>query len=117
MTSHLADGAATGAALADRIAFDGVVDNVGLVRPQWLGAVGISALDEVLRVNLHPALRAVQALLPGMRQRGWGRGRRRRQPDRPRQHRAHGLRGRQGGARQRHLLPGARTGHDPDHRR
>ena len=33
----------------------------------------MSALDEVLRVNLHPALQAVQATLPGMRRRGWGR--------------------------------------------
>ncbi len=72
----LADGPATDAVLADltgRFAFDGVVNNVGLVRPQRLEAVEMSALDEVLRVNLHPALQAVQATLPGMRRRGWGR--------------------------------------------
>ncbi len=45
---------------------------VGLVRPQRLGEVEIGALDEVLRVNLHPALKAVQAILPGMKARGWG---------------------------------------------
>lgn len=72
----LADGAATDAALrdlTDRFAFDGVVNNVGLVRPQRLGEVGIDALDDVLRVNLHPALKAAQAILPGMKARGWGR--------------------------------------------
>ncbi|RUP13415.1 MAG: SDR family NAD(P)-dependent oxidoreductase, partial [Methylobacterium sp.] len=76
VTVDLADDAATNAVLAEltgRFAFDGVVNNVGLVRPQRLGAVEIPALDEVLRVNLHPAVQTVQATLPGMRQRGWGR--------------------------------------------
>ncbi|MGU3558699.1 SDR family oxidoreductase [Methylobacterium radiotolerans] len=76
VTVDLADDAATDAVLAEltgRFAFDGVVNNVGLVRPQRLGAVEIPALDEVLRVNLHPAVQTVQATLPGMRQRGWGR--------------------------------------------
>lgn len=72
----LADAAATGPALAeliDRVSPDGIVNNVGLVRPQRLGAVDVAALDEVLRVNLHPALLAVQAALPRMREHGWGR--------------------------------------------
>jgi NAD(P)-dependent dehydrogenase (short-subunit alcohol dehydrogenase family) len=50
-----------------------VVNNVGLVRPQPLGEIDIDAFDAVLRLNLHPALLAAQALLPGMRARGWGR--------------------------------------------
>lgn len=72
----LADTSATDAVLADlvtRFPFDGVVNNVGLVRPQRLGAVELTALDEVMRVNLHPALQTVQALLSGMRGRSWGR--------------------------------------------
>ncbi|ORE98140.1 SDR family oxidoreductase [Aurantimonas sp. 22II-16-19i] len=72
----LADPHATDRILADltaRFRFDGVVNNVGLVRPQRLGAVELAALEEVMRVNLHPALLAAQALLPGMRERGWGR--------------------------------------------
>jgi 3-oxoacyl-[acyl-carrier protein] reductase len=72
----LADTSATDAVLADlvtRFSFDGVVNNVGLVRPQRLGAVELTALEEVMRVNLHPALQTVQALLPGMSARGWGR--------------------------------------------
>jgi len=72
----LADRAATDAALHDltqRFAFDGVVNNVGLVKPQRLGQVELDALDDVLALNLHPAVQTVQALLPGMRSRGWGR--------------------------------------------
>jgi 3-oxoacyl-[acyl-carrier protein] reductase len=72
----LADTPATDAVLADlvtRFSFDGVVNNVGLVRPQRLGAVELTALEEVMRVNLHPALQTVQALLPGMSARSWGR--------------------------------------------
>ena len=53
--------------------FDGVVNNVGLVRPQRLGDITLEALDDVLRVNLHPAIAAAQAILPGMKARGWGR--------------------------------------------
>ena len=61
------------AELTKHYAFDGVVNNVGLVRAQKLGQVEHSALDEVLRVNLHPALTSVQTILPGMVDRGWGR--------------------------------------------
>nr|WP_086493980.1 SDR family oxidoreductase [Novosphingobium panipatense] len=72
----LGDTEATEATLRDLAAthaFDGVVNNVGLVRPQKLGEVELPALDEVLRVNLHPTVQAVQAILAGMRVRGWGR--------------------------------------------
>ncbi len=72
----LADRDATDAALRAllaRHAFDGVVNNVGLVKPQAIGNVDLATLDEVLAVNLHPAVQTVQALLPGMRERGWGR--------------------------------------------
>jgi 3-oxoacyl-[acyl-carrier protein] reductase len=72
----LADGGAARSAI-DRLAadhaFDGVVNNVGLVRPQALGEIELDALDDVLRVNLHPAVLATQALLPGMKARAWGR--------------------------------------------
>ncbi|MEP9355417.1 SDR family oxidoreductase [Xanthobacter sp. KR7-65] len=52
---------------------DGIVNNVGLVRAEPLGAIDAETLDEVLRTNLHPALAVVQAALPGMRARSWGR--------------------------------------------
>ncbi|WP_175919647.1 SDR family oxidoreductase [Burkholderia pyrrocinia] len=72
----LADSRATDAALqalVQRHAIDGVVNNVGLVRPQFVGDVTLGDLDDVLALNLHPAIQTVQALLPGMRERGWGR--------------------------------------------
>lgn len=59
--------------LSESYAFDGLVNNVGLVRPQILGEIDLDAFDDVMRVNLHSALQATQALLPGMRSRGWGR--------------------------------------------
>ncbi|AZE05258.1 SDR family oxidoreductase [Pseudomonas chlororaphis] len=59
--------------LVSRYAFDGLINNVGLVRPQALGDVQLDDFDEVMRINLHSALQATQALLPGMRNRGWGR--------------------------------------------
>lgn len=60
-------------ALTRQYDFDGVVNNVGLVRPQLLGDVDLDDFDAVIRVNLHSAIQATQALLPGMRERGWGR--------------------------------------------
>jgi len=72
----LVDTRATDVALKDltaRFRFDGVINNVGLVRPQRLDALELTVLDEVLRANLHPALQTVQALLPGMTERRWGR--------------------------------------------
>jgi NAD(P)-dependent dehydrogenase (short-subunit alcohol dehydrogenase family) len=76
VSADLADTTATDTTLtrlSEEFRFDGVVNNVGLVRPQRLGEVELQALEDVLRVNLHPALQAVQTILPGMRERGWGR--------------------------------------------
>jgi 3-oxoacyl-[acyl-carrier protein] reductase len=61
------------AELTSRFAFDGLVNNVAAVLPQRLGEIDLDSLDQTLRVNLHPAVQAAQALLPSMRQRGWGR--------------------------------------------
>lgn len=76
IAQDLADDAAFKDVLRDltaRFAIDGVINNVGLVRPQLLPDVTLDVLDEVLSVNLHPALLATQAALPGMQARGWGR--------------------------------------------
>jgi len=59
--------------LKARYTFDGLVNNVGLVKPQGIGEVDLISFDDVMKVNLHPALLATQALLPGMSARGWGR--------------------------------------------
>jgi len=72
----LADRAATAATL-DRLTsqyqFDGLVNNVGLVRPQELGSIDLDDMDDVLSLNLRPAVQAAQATLPHMRAQGWGR--------------------------------------------
>ncbi len=72
----LADRGATAATL-DRLTsqyrFDGVVNNVGLVRPQGLGNIALDDMDAVLALNLRPAVQTVQAILPHMRAHGWGR--------------------------------------------
>lgn len=59
--------------LSQRYAFDGIVNNVGLVKPQRLGQVDLASFEEVMRVNLNPAIQGTQAILPGMKGRRWGR--------------------------------------------
>ena len=59
--------------LAKHYSFDGVVNNAGRGGLQRVGEVEIERLDDLLRFNLHPALNAVQAILPAMREKGWGR--------------------------------------------
>jgi NAD(P)-dependent dehydrogenase (short-subunit alcohol dehydrogenase family) len=72
----LNDTEASGAAflkLAEQYAFDGVVNNVGLVRLHRLGEIAMPDVEDIFRVNLHPAIQAVQASLPAMLKKGWGR--------------------------------------------
>lgn len=72
----LADRAATAATLerlTSQYRFDGLVNNVGLVRPQALGSIDLGDMDAVLDLNLRPAVQAAQAILPHMRTQGWGR--------------------------------------------
>jgi len=72
----LADRAATTATLeqlTSQYRFDGIVNNVGLVRPQGLGNIDLDDVAAVLDLNLRPALQAAQAILPHMRAQGWGR--------------------------------------------
>lgn len=72
----LSDRAATDAALAElatQYAFDGVVNNVGLVRLHKVGEVDLTDMDDIFRTNIHPTVQTVNALLPGMKVRGWGR--------------------------------------------
>jgi NAD(P)-dependent dehydrogenase (short-subunit alcohol dehydrogenase family) len=72
----LADRAATAATLEQLTSqhrFDGLVNNVGLVRPQGLGRIDLDDMDAVLGLNLRPAVQATQAILPQMRAQGWGR--------------------------------------------
>jgi NAD(P)-dependent dehydrogenase (short-subunit alcohol dehydrogenase family) len=54
-------------------AFDGVVNNVGFIRLGHIGEIDLDDLEQQLLHNLIPAVQTVQAILPGMRERGWGR--------------------------------------------
>ena len=60
-------------ALTKRYSFDGVVNNVGLVRPQALGEIKLPDLEDVLALNLHSAVHTVQAILTELRRKKWGR--------------------------------------------
>ena len=59
--------------LAGRYAFDGVINNLDRGLWQRLAQVERRGSDEAPSVNPHLAIQAVQALLPGMLSRGWGR--------------------------------------------
>jgi 3-oxoacyl-[acyl-carrier protein] reductase len=59
--------------LAQKYAFDGVVNNVALFRLHRIGEINLEDIYDVLRLNLHPAIQTVQAILPTMREKGWGR--------------------------------------------
>ncbi|MFD9004175.1 SDR family oxidoreductase [Streptomyces sp. NPDC059582] len=74
--TDLADRAATDqvlGAVLEAGPVDAVVNNVGSVRPAPVGKVTLSDLDAVLDMNVRTAVQAVQALLPGMLERSWGR--------------------------------------------
>jgi 3-oxoacyl-[acyl-carrier protein] reductase len=59
--------------LTERFSFDGVVNNVGFVRPGKIGDIDLDVFEDSFRRNLTPAVQAVQAVLPSMRAKGWGR--------------------------------------------
>ncbi|MBZ9887419.1 SDR family oxidoreductase [Mesorhizobium sp. BR1-1-3] len=72
----LSDGKASAQAFADlvqRYSFDGVVNNFGMIKMHLLGEIDLSDVDDILRGNLHPTIQAVQAILPTMQAKGWGR--------------------------------------------
>ena len=76
LSVDLGDAAATAAALGSvtgRHRLAGVINNVGLVRPQRLGEIDLADLTAVLDLNLRPAIQATQAALPAMRAARWGR--------------------------------------------
>ncbi len=59
--------------LAQRHSFDGVVNNAGVGKLHRLGEVDLAVLDQLIHFNLHSSINAVQAILPTLRQKGWGR--------------------------------------------
>lgn len=74
--ADLADRAVTDQVLGEILGagpVDAVVNNVGEVRPAPVGQVVLSDLDAVLDMNVRTAVQIVQAVLPGMLERSWGR--------------------------------------------
>jgi NAD(P)-dependent dehydrogenase (short-subunit alcohol dehydrogenase family) len=59
--------------LARAHAFDGLVNNVGLARLAPLGEINLDQADELFRLNVHSAILGAQAILPALREQGWGR--------------------------------------------
>jgi NAD(P)-dependent dehydrogenase (short-subunit alcohol dehydrogenase family) len=59
--------------ICSRFEFDGVFNNVGLVRPEPLEEISLQNLDDVFHVNARVSLQCVQAALPNMRAKKWGR--------------------------------------------
>lgn len=65
--------AETLATLAAEHAIDGVVNNVGFIRLARIGQIDVDDMSNLLLDNLVNAVQTVQAVLPGMQSRGWGR--------------------------------------------
>ncbi|MGD1803857.1 SDR family oxidoreductase [Dapis sp. BLCC M126] len=76
VTVDLSDRHATTETLANltnQYAFDGVVNNVGIVQLQPLEEVTLDNLDAVIDLNLRVAIQTVQAVVPSMKAKKWGR--------------------------------------------
>ncbi|MFP3607387.1 SDR family NAD(P)-dependent oxidoreductase, partial [Paraburkholderia sp. SIMBA_053] len=50
-----------------------VVNNMGFVKLARLGEIELDDLDRTFSTNLAPAVQTAQALLPNMKEKGWGR--------------------------------------------
>jgi 3-oxoacyl-[acyl-carrier protein] reductase len=61
------------AELTTRYSISGLINNVGLSQGQPLEQVDLNDFSSVLDLNLRPAVQMAQAVLPSMKQAGWGR--------------------------------------------
>jgi len=76
LTVDLGDVDATAKALNSALEagpIDAVVNNVGVVRAQMLGEIGLDDFHHVHDLTVRTSIQTVQAAIPGMRERGWGR--------------------------------------------
>jgi 3-oxoacyl-[acyl-carrier protein] reductase len=60
-------------AIAERFEIYGIVNNVGAVSPQPLGAIDLRLLQSVFDLNVRVAVQVTQTLIDAMKQRGKGR--------------------------------------------
>ncbi len=61
------------AELTERYSITGLINNVGLSQSQPLEEINLRDFSNVLDLNLRPAVQIAQAVLPAMKQSGWGR--------------------------------------------
>lgn len=61
------------ARIATEYSIDGVLNNVGLVKPAPLEDISLEDFDAVIDLNLRVAIQVVQAVLPNMKAQRWGR--------------------------------------------
>ncbi|NES03889.1 MAG: SDR family oxidoreductase [Okeania sp. SIO2F4] len=76
VTVDLSDRHATKETLANlksQYAFDGVVNNVGIAHPELLEEITLDNFDAVIDLNLRVAIQTVQAVVPLMKAKKWGR--------------------------------------------
>ena len=59
--------------LKDRFQVDGIVNNAGSVQPASLEEATAHDLRDSVEIHVRAAIQLTQALIPGMRKRGWGR--------------------------------------------
>ncbi|WP_143437866.1 SDR family oxidoreductase, partial [Hydrocoleum sp. CS-953] len=59
--------------LTKQYAFDGVVNNVGIAHPELLEEITLDNFDAVIDLNLRVAIQTVQAVVPLMKAKKWGR--------------------------------------------
>ncbi|NER02576.1 MAG: SDR family oxidoreductase [Okeania sp. SIO3C4] len=59
--------------LTKQYSFDGVVNNVAIVHPQPLEEITLDNFDAVIDLNLRVAIQTVQAVVPSMKAKQWGR--------------------------------------------
>lgn len=52
---------------------DGIINNVGIAKPQSIEKINLKDFNTVIDINLRPALQAMQIFLPGMKEKQWGR--------------------------------------------
>ena len=72
----LTDRAATQSALDAALAagpIDGVLNNVGMIKAAVIGEIDLDDFDAVQDITVRSSIQTVQAALPGMVERGWGR--------------------------------------------
>ncbi|TNF67022.1 MAG: SDR family oxidoreductase [Gammaproteobacteria bacterium] len=59
--------------IKEKYHIDGIVNNVGYAKPQAILDVTLNDFNEILNINLIPALKSMQTFMPGMIAQNWGR--------------------------------------------